>query len=346
MNFMDFIRRVPLTALNRRLVESLIKAGAFDSIDPNRRALLTVHEAAIDSVVSLKRKQAEGQFDLFSDAEDGGAEAMGDASVTVPDLEEWDKKTKLNFEREMLGLYVSDHPLSGMQSILASLREMSIAHLVDRAKTMGEGQQVTLAGLVTNVDRRVSKKGNPWAIVTIEDMESSIQCMFFGKVYEAAAAELAVDAIVQIRGQVELRDETVSLRATEMQIPDPWKPRMNVRWSSRCRRWRWSANAMMQLGQVLANHPGYCEVHLAVLDEKGNAQVLTFGDRFRVKRDTSLFAEIKILFAPAACLPPDWRVSPWPLPHLALLGAPSSEGAKACATIRCARLLWNVWAWR
>ena len=301
VNFMDFIRRVPLTALNRRLVESLIKAGAFDSIDPNRRALLTVHEAAIDSVVSLKRKQAEGQFDLFSDAEDGGAEAMGDASVTVPDLEEWDKKTKLNFEREMLGLYVSDHPLSGMQSILASLREMSIAHLVDRAKTMGEGQQVTLAGLVTNVDRRVSKKGNPWAIVTIEDMESSIQCMFFGKVYEAAAAELAVDAIVQIRGQVELRDETVSLRATEMQIPtleaEDERPLVITLPSVALERQR-----MMQLGQVLANHPGYCEVHLAVLDEKGNAQVLTFGDRFRVKRDTSLFAEIKILFGPS-CLP-------------------------------------------
>ena len=301
VNFMDFIRRVPLTALNRRLVESLIKAGAFDSIDPNRRALLTVHEAAIDSVVSLKRKQAEGQFDLFSDAEDGGAEAMGAASVTVPDLEEWDKKTKLNFEREMLGLYVSDHPLSGMQSILASLREMSIAHLVDRAKTMGEGQQVTLAGLVTNVDRRVSKKGNPWAIVTIEDMESSIQCMFFGKVYEAAAAELAVDAIVQIRGQVELRDETVSLRATEMQIPtleaEDERPLVITLPSVALERQR-----MMQLGQVLANHPGYCEVHLAVLDEKGNAQVLTFGDRFRVKRDTSLFAEIKILFGPS-CLP-------------------------------------------
>ena len=90
------------------------------------RDRFTVHEAAIDSVVSLKRKQAEGQFDLFSDAEDGGAEAMGDASVTVPDLEEWDKKTKLNFEREMLGLYVSDHPLSGMQSILASLREIDV----------------------------------------------------------------------------------------------------------------------------------------------------------------------------------------------------------------------------
>ena len=205
VNFTDFIKRVPLEALNRRLVESLIKAGAFDSIDPNRRALFTIHETAINSVVGLKRKQAEGQFDLFADLDDSkeNDSAMGDAMVQVPDVEEWDKKTKLNFEREMLGLYVSDHPLSGMQSILVSLREMSIAHLIDRAGSMPDGQQVTIAGLITNVDRRVSKKGNPWAIVTVEDLESSIQCMFFGKVYEAAAPELAVDTVVQIRGQVE-----------------------------------------------------------------------------------------------------------------------------------------------
>ena len=221
VNFTDFIKRVPLEALNRRLVESLIKAGAFDSIDPNRRALFTIHETAINSVVGLKRKQAEGQFDLFADLDDSkeNDSAMGDAMVQVPDVEEWDKKTKLNFEREMLGLYVSDHPLSGMQSILVSLREMSIAHLIDRAGSMPDGQQVTIAGLITNVDRRVSKKGNPWAIVTVEDLESSIQCMFFGKVYEAAAPELAVDTVVQIRGQVEKRDETVSMRATEFTVP-------------------------------------------------------------------------------------------------------------------------------
>lgn len=301
VNFMDFIRRVPLSALNRRLVESLIKAGAFDSIDPNRRALFTVHEAAIESVVSLKRKQAEGQFDLFADIDDGGAEAMGDAQVSVPDIEEWDKKTKLNFEREMLGLYVSDHPLSGMQSVLASLREMSIAHLIDRAKTMGEGQQVMLAGLVTSVDRRVSKKGNPWAIVTIEDMESSMQCMFFGKVYEAAAANLAIDTIVQIRGQVELRDETVSLRATEMQVPTlesvDERPLIVTLPPMALNRSR-----MEEFSSILAAHPGYCEVQLAVMNDKGGVQMMTFGDRFRVKKDTSLFAEIKTLFGPS-CLP-------------------------------------------
>ena len=93
---------------------------------------------------------------------------------------------------------------------------------------MPDGQQVTIAGLITNVDRRVSKKGNPWAIVTVEDLESSIQCMFFGKVYEAAAPELAVDTVVQIRGQVEKRDETVSMRATEFTVPT-WRRRMNVR---------------------------------------------------------------------------------------------------------------------
>ena len=302
VNFMDFIRRVPLEALNKRLVESLIKAGAFDSVDPNRRALFTVHEAAIDSVVGIKRKQAEGQFDLFAD-DDGSsdADAMGDAAINVPDIEEWDKKTKLNFEREMLGLYVSDHPLSGMQSVLASLREMSIAHLIDRAKTMGDGQQVLLAGLITGVDRRVSKKGNPWAIVTIEDMEASIQCMFFGKVYEAAVADIQIDTVVQIRGQVEVRDESVSLRAVEMQVPvlEAADERAVVITLPQV---ALSRSNMLQLGNVLQSHPGYCEVHLAIVDDRGNAQVLTFGDRFRVKRDTSLFAEIKTIFGPS-CLP-------------------------------------------
>ena len=94
VNFTDFIKRVPLEALNRRLVESLIKAGAFDSIDPNRRALFTIHETAINSVVGLKRKQAEGQFDLFADLDDSkeNDSAMGDAMVQVPDVEEWTRK--------------------------------------------------------------------------------------------------------------------------------------------------------------------------------------------------------------------------------------------------------------
>lgn len=300
VNFVDFIRRVPLTALNRRMVESLIKGGAFDSIEPNRRAIYQIHEAAIDSVVGVKRKEAEGQFDLFADLDgDEKDDALGDVMITVPNVDEWDKKTKLNFEREMLGLYVSDHPLSGMQSVLANLRTISIARLIASAQNGADGQEVTLAGLITNVDRRVSKKGMPWAIITIEDMEGSIHCTLFRKAYENAAMDLVVDNVVQVRGRVRVDDETVQLNVNELTVPNltaederPVTILLPLTALSGAR--------MNQLGQILGTYPGYCEVRIAVIDRAGNAQVLTLGDRFRVKRDTSLFAEIKALLGPAA----------------------------------------------
>ena len=303
VNFKDFVKRVSFDALNRRLVESLIKAGAFDSIDPNRRAIWEICGQAIDSVIPIKRRQLEGQFDLFSSIDKDNTDnlSLGDAEINVPDVEEWDKKTKLNFEREMLGLYVSDHPLSGLSAVLSSLSDMSIAELIDKAKTMNERTKVTLAGLITGVDRRVSKQGNAWAIITLEDMESSIQCMFFSKAYEAAANDFAIDQVAQIRGEVEVRDETVSLRGKYFEIPSlesidsrPLNivlPNMSI-----------DKSKLDKLSYILCEHPGCCEVRLALIDSKGRAKVLAFGDRFRVKRDMSLFAELKILFGPA-CLP-------------------------------------------
>ena len=303
VNFKDFVKRVSFDALNRRLVESLIKAGAFDSIDPNRRAIWEICGQMIDSVIPIKRKQLEGQFDLFSsiDVDSTDKSFLGDVEVNVPDVEEWDKKTKLNFEREMLGLYVSDHPLSGLSAVLTSLSDMSIAELIDKAKTMNDHTQVTLAGLITGVDRRVSKQGNAWAIITLEDMESSIQCMFFSKAYEAAANDFAIDQIAQIRGVVEVRDETVSLRGKYFEIPSlesvdsrPLNivlPHMSI-----------NKPKLDKLSSILCEHPGCCEVNLAIVDDQGNSKVFVFGDKFRVKRDTSLFAEIKILFGPS-CLP-------------------------------------------
>lgn len=300
VNFVDFVRRVPLTALNRRMVESLIKGGAFDSIEPNRRAIYQIHEMAIDSVIGVKRKEATGQFDLFADLDDSEKEdTLGDITITVPDLEEWDKKTKLNFEREMLGLYVSDHPLSGMQSVLANLRDMSIARLIASAQNGADGQQVTLAGLITNVDRRVSKKGVPWALITIEDMEGSIHCTLFRSAYERAAADLVVDNVVQVQGRVRVEDETVQLNVNDLVVPTltaqderPVTIMLPVAAMEKHR--------LQQLTHILGTYPGYCEVRIAVMDSNGNAQVFTLGDKFRVERDTSLFAEIKTLFGPAA----------------------------------------------
>ncbi|MCI1901215.1 MAG: DNA polymerase III subunit alpha [Bifidobacteriaceae bacterium] len=299
VNFIDFIRRVPISVLNKRTVEALIKGGAFDGIDPNRHALYLIHESAVDQFVPLRRKEAEGQFDLFADASaEDKADALGDATISVPDVDEWDKKTKLNFEREMLGLYVSDHPLSGMSSVLAGLRDMSIAQLIDKAPQMGDRTIVTLAGMITNIDKKVSKAGNPWAIVTIEDLESSVQALFFGKTYQAHVEEMRLDTVVRVTGTVDQRDEAVSLRANGMEVaqveaaderpivitvPQPAlvKPKVG------------------QLVQILKTFPGYCEVKLHVSRPDGTVIELCCGDGFRITRDTSLFAEIKTVFGPS-----------------------------------------------
>ena len=302
VNFMDFVKRVPMEVLNKRTVESLIKGGAFDGIDPNRRALFQIHDEAVDQVMPIKRKQAEGQFDLFADADEDAPQqdALGDAQVTVPDIDEWDKSTKLNFERQMLGLYVSDHPLSGMTSVLAGMRDMSIAQLLNRSNSM-DGKVVTLAGLVTAVDRRVSKKGNPWAIVTIEDLESSIQCMFFGKVYEAHADDLILDSVIRIKGMVELRDEATNIRANDMEVP-VLESADERPLTITLPRQALDRGHMERLARILKSHPGYCQVRLAVRDDRGNVRLLTFGDGFRTRHDTSMVAEIKSVFGPS-CLP-------------------------------------------
>ncbi|MFD0705185.1 DNA polymerase III subunit alpha [Alloscardovia venturai] len=295
VNFLDFINRVPLNALNKRMVESLIKGGAFDNTDGNRRALVTIHEEAIDQVVPVRRKEAEGQFDLFAGLD--GDDAPSGVTVQIPHIEEWDKSTKLNFEREMLGLYVSDHPLSGMASVLAGMRDMSIAQLLNAASTMEARTRVTIAGLITNVERKISKKGNPWAIITVEDMEASVQCLFFGKAYEAHASELNIDTVVRVTGFAEARDEVVSVRAQDMEVPkidDVDTSTVMITLPESVLR----QDRMDNLARLIKAHPGYSEVKLTIVHGDGSVSVVTMGDDFRVAKDAGLFGEVKMMFGP------------------------------------------------
>src|SRR5699024_8040406 len=146
-----FLDKVPAVVCNKRTIESLIKAGAFDSLGHTRRALLMVHEQAVDAVIGVKRKEAEGQFDLFAGL--GGEDSDGGGfTVEIPDLPEWDKKQKLAFEREMLGLYVSDHPLSGIEHVLTQAADVSIAALL-ADESRPDGSTVTISGLISSLQR-------------------------------------------------------------------------------------------------------------------------------------------------------------------------------------------------
>jgi DNA polymerase-3 subunit alpha len=193
------------------VVESLIKAGAFDSLGHTRLALVQVHEEAVEAMASLKKQEALGQFDLFG-GESG--EPVEESASPLAHLrytsDEWPRKQLLAYERDMLGLYVSAHPLDGAEGILRKHAPKPIATLIHDAPKEGE---VVVAGIIASIDRRVNKNGEPWAIVTIEDLDASIEALFFAKSYAVMHEELVPDSAVAVKGRVNWRDESMSIFA-------------------------------------------------------------------------------------------------------------------------------------
>jgi DNA polymerase-3 subunit alpha len=228
-SFTDFMEKVELPVCNKRVIDSLIRGGAFDSLGHTRLSLVQAHEDAVDAVVSFKRREAEGQFDLFA-ADPGdstcavGGSGAQDTSVLahlrLDDLE-WPRKQLLAAEREMLGLYVSAHPLDGAEPTLRRHAPKPIAVLVDDAPR--DREQVVVAGMIASVERRISKKGDPWAIVVIEDLDSTIEVLFFARSYAMWRAELVADAAVAVRGRVNWREDKISVFANDLivlNLPD------------------------------------------------------------------------------------------------------------------------------
>jgi DNA polymerase-3 subunit alpha len=213
-NFNDFLKKVPQVVCNKKTIDSLIKAGAFDSLNHARRALSEIHELAVESETLTKRKEAQGQMDLFS----GMFDEVEGLAVTIPDRSEWPKREKLAYEREMLGLYVSDHPLAGREAQIARFSEISLAELQENERIQ-DGQVLTIAGLVTSIEHKVARNsGNPYAIVSIEDLDSEVTVMLMGKTYGEFGRLLNADQFVMVRGRVSQRDDAKNINAQRIEV--------------------------------------------------------------------------------------------------------------------------------
>ena len=198
---------------------------------------------------------------------------------------EWDKRDKLRFEREMLGLYVSDHPLFGIEHVLSSAADCSIASLLTD-ESRPDGATVTIAGMISGLQRKMTKAGNPWAIATVEDLEGAVEVLFFPQSYQTVSTMLAEDLVVVVRGRLNRRDEVPTLYAQEMSIPDvsegPRGPVVIAMPLARC-----TPPVAERLKDVLATHPGVTEVHLR-LTQSGKATVMRLDDRLRVTAGPAL----------------------------------------------------------
>ncbi|MCZ9348749.1 DNA polymerase III subunit alpha [Streptomyces mutabilis] len=263
--FADFLDKADLPALNKRAIESLIKAGAFDSLGHTRRGLCAVHETAIDAVVPLKKAAAYGQDDLFAGlggGTDGDGESGFGLDVRIDDGE-WPRKQLLSTEREMLGMYVSAHPLDGTEHILAAHRDTTIPDLLASGRTEGT---VRLSGLITSVQNKVTKQGNAWAIVNLADRDGTIEVLFFPATYQLVLGALVEDSVISVQGRINDRDGAISIFGQELQVLDVTAAERSGAAPVQLAFPYHRINEPMirELKRIMDAHPGESPVHLSV----------------------------------------------------------------------------------
>ncbi|MFF4752841.1 DNA polymerase III subunit alpha [Streptomyces sp. NPDC002514] len=296
-SFPDYLDKVEAVACNKRTTESLIKAGAFDTLGHTRKGLTAQYEPMIDNVVAVKRKEAEGQFDLF-----GG---MGEETSSEPGFgldvqfttDEWEKTYLLAQEREMLGLYVSDHPLFGLEHVLSDKADAGIAQLTGGEHA--DGAVVTIGGIISGLQRKMTKQGNAWAIATVEDLAGSIECMFFPATYQLISTQLVEDAVVFVKGRLDKREDVPRLVAMELMVPDLSNAGANAPVILTIPALKVTPPMVSRLGEILSHHRGDSEVRIKLQGPR-KTTVLRL-DRHRVKPDPALFGDLKVLLGPS-CL--------------------------------------------
>jgi len=317
VDFYDFCRRVDSSALNKRAVESLVKAGAFDSLGHPRKGLCLAFEGIVERALVRRREQEQGIATLFSLLDDQGDAAAGAASpasldgtwVAIPDLE-FDKAERLAFEKEMLGLYVSDHPLMGLEKALRNVTDVTIRDLLDSAAPGGEAvgagtgtgpggwsenATVTTGGVVTGLVRRYTRRGELMATFALEDLEAAIDVMVFPKTMLEYGGLLEQDAIVAVRGRLDLREDQPKLicrdlRRLELTSPGSDPPVEVVLPLNRL-----TDSLVRQIRDLVSEHPGNCAVHLRV-----GEKVLRLPPQFNVDPRGGLVGALKELLGTSA----------------------------------------------
>src|SRR5579875_1014651 len=302
-SFHDFLRKVPLPVCNKRVVESLVKAAAFDSLGHPRKGLVAIHEQAVDAIMTEKRNEAIGQDSLFGFGDESEAPAGASLEVPIP-AGEWPQQTALQFEREVLGLYVSSHPLDGAENLLQRSRAFSIADLHDGAGGTGSTR---IAGIITSVTKKVTKKGDVWALVGLEDHDAAIEIACFPQTFQLYSPVLLPDAVVTVPGKIRKSEAndgstTVSFSAEAIGILDVTTVQngglppviLNVRQD------KITAELAGELRRILQAHPGKAPVHMNITSPGRGKRLLVNLTLFTVDPCSSFMADIKYLLGPAS----------------------------------------------
>jgi DNA polymerase III subunit alpha len=285
VDFYDFCRRVDTGVLNKRSVESLIKAGAFDSLGHPRQALLAVFEGIIDNTLARRRDEELGIMSLFGEIT--APTTVHDERIPIG-TEEFDQARKLAFEKEMLGLYLSSHPLLGVEAVLRRHTDCTIADLREQR----DGETRWIGGVVTALARKYTKRGDLMAVFTLEDLQSAIEVMVFPRTMQEHGALLADDAIVCVKGRLDLREEPAKIVCLELKRPD-LSPEGSAPVRIKLPVGGLTHTLLGRLKSLLRDHPGAQPVHIHL-----ERTVLRLPDEFRVDAGNGLVSELRVLLGP------------------------------------------------
>ena len=290
VSFVDFVERVHVDVLNKRTVESLIKAGAFDSLGHPRKGLLQVHDPIIDMTVRKRREHDAGVMSLFGEQSEGPS---FDDRPEVPDVE-YERMQKLAHEKEMLGLYISDHPMKGMEARVRRLADCTIGDLATGASVSDDSGFWSVGGVITGLQRRWTRRGELMASFALEDLQDKIEVLVFPRVMADQGSKLADDAVVVVRGRLDSREESLRFFANEVTPvtsteADP-PLRVNLRLEHQTDR------LIDELKSLLVAHPGGSPVELLL----GERRVARLTEDYAVDTANGLPAELRELLGAEA----------------------------------------------
>ena len=284
-DFYDFSQRVNTQVLNKKTIEALIKAGSFDSMGHSRQGLLMVYEQIIDQTVARRKEHEMGVMSLFAEPET--ASPAFDERVIIP-TSDFDKKQRLVFEKEMLGMYVSDHPLLGAETALRKKTDCTLPELFEA--DVEDGARRTVGGVISGLQRKWTKKGDLMAVFTLEDLQGVVEVMVFPRTMTEIGHLLAEDAVVLIGGRVDKRDDTPKLIATDIEIFDAMPdtdPPLRLHLSPT----RLNDTTVKRLKELFLDFPGTSQV-LLLLDE---THVLQLPEQYMVSTQSGLVGELRAL---------------------------------------------------
>jgi DNA polymerase III subunit alpha len=282
----DFCERVDPQVVNKRALESLVKSGAFDSTGSPRKGMHDALEIALGHGTRTHDDRLSGQASIFDD---------GPAEWRPPPIagEEWEKAERLAFEKESLGLYVSEHPLDGIKDALRRKTDCAVVELERRR----DGDIVTVGGIVGALRQTTTKKGDPMVFLRLDDVTGSVEAIVFNSVYVDARELLEADRILVVKGRVDHKEGETKLIALEVAPFEatPERKEVFLRLDAR----KAPAGTIRELAELLKHFPGEAPVTATVETSSGPLR-LEFGPDYRVRPEPDLFAEVKTLLGEAA----------------------------------------------